>query len=190
MVSIDDDDRGRGVLTPADRKFLRGESDLTEDSAINVRDRIRKRIRHALADFQLLTDNLTERDRRLLFKDTGHRTREEFLSDGVVAKSSNRGTGMLENVVIFVYIVCKDWGVDFEALVERAVKKAETSVWFDGRFERQENVSDMDVSVELRRDSAIDVERAMERFEADEYLSNAEIGALVRAGKIDSDELL
>lgn len=74
-------------------------------------------------------------------------------------------------------------------MIERPVKKVETSVWFDGRFERQENVSDVDVSVELHRDSAIDVDRAMERFEADEYLSDAEIGALIRAGILEGEDL-
>lgn len=124
-----------------------------------------------------------------MFESNGHSSRREFLAEGVVAKDEDRGAGMLEQVVIFVYMVCRDWGLDFESLLERAVRQAETSVWFEGQFEQRENVADVDVTVELRRDSDIDVEDAMERFEEQKYLSNAEIGALFREGLIDGEDL-
>lgn len=189
MVSVDDDERQDAILTKAYRAYLRGEKDYTEKTEVNTRVRIRDRIKHALADFDLLVNNLTPNDRRLIFEADGNSTRREFLAEGVVAKDEDRGAGMLEQVVIFVYMVCRDWGLDFEALVERAVRRAETSIWFDGQFERRENVADVDVSIELRRESDIDVEDAMERFEEQEYLSNAEMGALFREGLIDGEDL-
>jgi hypothetical protein len=190
MVEIDDDARDRGVLTTADRQYLRGEkNDITADTEVNTRVRIRKRIKHTLADFELLTHNLSPRDRKLLFKESGQSKRDEALADGVVAQNSDRGAGMLENTVIFVYMVCRDWGLDFESLIERAVKQAETSVWFDGQFQRREGIHDVDVTIDLHRDSDIDVESAKKRFDQGEYLSLPEIGALVRAGLIDEDEL-
>lgn len=47
----------------------------------------------------------------------------------------------------------------------------------------------MDVSVELHRDSDIDMDVAAERIEAGMDLSHAEIGGLIRPGEIDGEDL-
>lgn len=192
MVAVDDDSRDRGILTPDDRKYLRGSEEkrnITEGTEVNVRLRIRNRIKHALADFELLVHNLSAKDRQLLFETNGHRQREEFVADGVVARNEERGAGWLEQVVIFVYMVCRDWGLDFEALIERAVTRAETSVWLDGQFKRREGCHRANVTVDLQRDVAVDVERAKQRFKDGEYLTLPEIGGLVREGFVDNDDL-
>ena len=60
--------RPRGVLSPADRAYLRGEAELASDqSEYDTRYRIRERVRHALLDFELLFEGLTEQDRRQVF---------------------------------------------------------------------------------------------------------------------------
>jgi len=62
------DERPRGVLSPADRRFLRGEADLQSDqSAYDARYRIRQRVRNALLDFSLLFESLDDRDREQVF---------------------------------------------------------------------------------------------------------------------------
>jgi hypothetical protein len=61
-MSKTDADRPRGVLTPADREFLRGEREGTEGSRYNIRRRIRQRIADAILDFSLLFDGLPKRD--------------------------------------------------------------------------------------------------------------------------------
>lgn len=60
-------ERDRGVLTPADRAYLRGERTYDrEQSERNTRARIRDRTFDGLVDFETLTAELSERDRRLL----------------------------------------------------------------------------------------------------------------------------
>lgn len=62
------DSRPRGVLSPADRRYLAGEADLrTDQSEYDARYRIRERIRHALLDFSLLFEHLAAQDRRQVF---------------------------------------------------------------------------------------------------------------------------
>lgn len=62
------DERPRGILSPADRRFLRGEADLqSEQSVYDVRYRIRQRLRNALLDFSLLFECLDDRDREQVF---------------------------------------------------------------------------------------------------------------------------
>lgn len=63
-----DDSRPRGILSPADRAFLVGEAEFaSEQSAYDARYRIRERLRHALLDFELLFDRLSDEDRRQVF---------------------------------------------------------------------------------------------------------------------------
>ncbi len=60
-------DRDRGLLSPADRAYLRGERTYDrEQSERNTRARIRDRVFDGLIDFETLTAELSERDRRLL----------------------------------------------------------------------------------------------------------------------------
>jgi len=60
--------RPRGILTQADRKFLQGEKELTDQSARNTRRRIRNRFYHALLDFSVLWTYLEEDDLELIFE--------------------------------------------------------------------------------------------------------------------------
>jgi hypothetical protein len=66
----DDTSRDRGVLTPADREFLRGEATLESDqSTYDARYRIRRRVRNAVLDFALLFERMEHRDRERVFAD-------------------------------------------------------------------------------------------------------------------------
>jgi len=61
------DDRPRGLLTEADREFLRGERKLSESAERNARQRIRDRVQTGMADFELLWSLLPDRDLELIF---------------------------------------------------------------------------------------------------------------------------
>lgn len=62
------EERKRGILTPADRRYLRGDEELTEGSEYNTRRRIRERVRNSILDFAILYDHLDESDRSKIFK--------------------------------------------------------------------------------------------------------------------------
>ena len=62
------EERKRGILTPADRRYLRGDEELTEGSEYNTRRRIRERVRNSILDFAILYDHLDESDLSKIFK--------------------------------------------------------------------------------------------------------------------------
>lgn len=61
------EDCPRGLLTEADREFLRGERELSESAERNARQRIRDRVQTGIADFELLWSLLPDRDLELIF---------------------------------------------------------------------------------------------------------------------------
>lgn len=70
------DKRGRGILTPEDRAYLRGETEYEhQQSEINTRKRIRSRLRNAILDFTLLFEHLDDSDRQQVFEQL---KKEEF----------------------------------------------------------------------------------------------------------------
>jgi hypothetical protein len=108
------DDRDRGILTPADRAYLRGEADLsTVQSERNARARIRDRVYEATLDFELLVEGLSERDRRLVFE------KRFDAMDGTEAFDA------LVSALAFVYRAVGDTGLDFEDALREAVNVAE-----------------------------------------------------------------
>ncbi len=63
--------RGRGILTPADRRYLLGEEELTEGSEYNTRRRIRERLYNAILDFEIIFNHLSDEDREQVFQTEG-----------------------------------------------------------------------------------------------------------------------
>lgn len=163
-------ERPRGILSQADREYLRGEKEFGwEQSASNARARIRERVVEAFRDFQLL-ETLEDRDREMVF---------EELSPGEVAACT---ADLLE----FVY---RGVGYDASALeqiVARAVYNGEMGV---SRSEHSGRVQDVQASIEIER--APNVEEVYERYQSDGWaqLTNAELGLLLRRGKLDQTDL-
>lgn len=104
-----DADRGRGVLTPADRRFLEGDVTLgSEQSRYDARYRIRQRTRNALLDFPILFEQLADRDREQVF-DVEH----DDLADAVA------------DAVAFCYLGAAALEADPEQVVAAGVRRAE-----------------------------------------------------------------
>lgn len=106
-----DIDRDRGFLTPADRAYLLGETEMNHDgSKRNAEARIRNRTRNAIVDFDLLTQMLAKKDRHQVFDRAGD---DEELRGGLTAMLS------------FAYLGLREQGVDFEDVLVPAVRSAE-----------------------------------------------------------------
>ncbi len=106
-----DIDRPRGMLSKADRTYLLGEAEMTHDqSKRNAEARIRNRVHETVVDFNLLVHTLAEKDRRQVFEAAADDP--EFI----------RG---LRGMLSFAYLGLKETGVDFEHVLEPAVRKAE-----------------------------------------------------------------
>ena len=99
-----DTDRDRGILTPKDREFLRGESDVSKDTARVKQHRIRERFKNGIADLAYLTE-LTE-DLEPIFNSAGDSS--ELLEAGLLA---------------LVYAGRYEWG-------EEALDAIEQGLWY------------------------------------------------------------
>lgn len=108
---MNDADRPRGILSPADREYLLGEAEMAhEQSRRNAEARIRQRVTDAVLDFGLLVHALSEKDRRQIF--------EKGLDDEAFADG-------LMTMLAFAYMGLKEQGVDFEHVLVPAIRKSE-----------------------------------------------------------------
>ncbi|MFC4359720.1 hypothetical protein ACFO0N_17380 [Halobium salinum] len=158
--------RDRGLLSPADRSYLRGESDLASvQSERNTRGRIRDRVHDGLLDFELLTGALSDRDVELLF--------EKRLGgdDGTVAFDA------LVSAVAFLYRGVDHTDLDFEAVLREGVNLAEA---------REDRAATVTFSKTLH---ALDTDQLRRKLESDESLSLTEIAYLYEADDLGRDEL-
>ena len=107
-------ERGRGILSTADRAYLRGETTYASvQSERNARARIRDRTFEAVQDFELLVEALPDHDRGLVF--------EKRLGD----LSGPAAFDALVSALAFLYRGVDDAGLDFETVLSEAVNVAE-----------------------------------------------------------------
>ena len=146
-----DDDRDRGILSPADRAYLRGETELASvQSERNARARIRDRVHEALYDFEVLVEHLSERDRRLVFED-------RLDAEGVAAFDA------LLSAVAFLYAGVGDTDLAFGTVLAEGVNLAEAT---------NDRAATVDFDVTYR---ALSVEAVRRKIRAGEPLSLTEI---------------
>jgi len=163
-------ERPRGILSDADRDYLRGETDYKHaPSEANRRQTIRERITHALLDFELLSAFLDREDLKKIF--TEAMDREEL----------NRS---LESMVTFTYLGLEREEDLFEHVIETGVYLGSDLNIDDGK-----TVLDIDVTIDIEYSPDIyDLIHQLENGKEDQ-LTPAEIGILVRSGRLEPDHL-
>lgn len=163
---MNDTDRDRGILTPADRAYLRGDRTYaSEQSERNARARIRDRVYDAVLDFEPLVEGLSERDRELVF---GKRFGE---MEGAAAFDA------LVAAVAFLYRATEDTDLAFETVLSEAINVAEAS---------EDRAATVDFDVTFQRLSA---ETLRHKLERGEELSLTELAYLHRSDEVRTDEL-
>lgn len=165
-------DRDRGVLTPADREFLRteGKNLGSEQSRRNTRRRIRQRIRNSIIDFDLIARLLDDEDRELVFEeDEDHWDRVFQAGQKAMIEFLYAGLADAEDVTM-----------DFETVLKSGVHDAE--------LERHDGPVFVDVEFSVETDVQFDLKDARERFENGSALTVAEIGALIATGTVEDPE--
>jgi len=161
---LSDDERGRGVLTPADRAYLRGETEpASVQSERNTRARVRRRVTDALLDFEVLVRGLEERDREQVF--------EGLAEDGPAALDA------MASAVALLYRGADDAGVDFERVLREGVNLAEAA------DDRAATVV-FDVTYHARSPAGL-----REKLASDEALSLTELAYLQEHDAVGLDEL-
>ena len=148
-------ERERGILTEADRAYLRGETDFSSvQSERNARARIRDRLFEAVRDFELLVEGLDEHDRELVF--------EKRVGD----LDGHEAFDALVSAQALLYRGIGDTDLDFETVLHEAVNVAEAG---EGRAA----TVDLDVTYER-----LSPESLLHKLEAGEALSLTELAYL------------
>lgn len=158
--------RDRGILSSADRAYLRGESELASvQSERNTRARIRNRIYHAVRDLELLVEHLPDDDRALVFE----KRFDEI--DGTEAFDA------MVSAMAFLYQATADTDLEFETVLKEGINLAEA------RNDRAAAVS-LEVTYQ-----SLTVEQLRHKLQRGETLSLTEIAFLHESEAIRRDEL-
>ena len=163
--------RERG-LSKADREYLASGGETiaeSENAHINIRHRIRSRIRESIVDFWLLTEYLSERDRHLVFREGTDDWDNWELQIGI--KSA---------IQLFYTALDQSDLADFDAVLTSAIHDAE----------RRESSGPVliDVDFEVEVDEQFHVQEAYDKFQRGVPLSPMEIGTLLVTGRVHDPE--
>ncbi|MEE6209583.1 hypothetical protein U3A55_05380 [Salarchaeum sp. III] len=159
-------ERPRGLLSSADRAYLRGDGELGSTQAErNARGRIRDRVEHALLDFEVLLEGLSERDRELVFeKRLGERDGTEVF-DALVSATA------------FLYAGVEDTDLAFDTVLSEGINLAEAE-------------NDRAASVAFERTyHALDAETLLRELDAGNSLSLTELAFLHASDDVSREEL-
>lgn len=164
------EERPRGILSQTDREYLCGLKEYAQPQTdANRRQEIRERVRNGMKDFVLLVFGLPEKQREQIFETLEE---EDELAD------------VLGLMVTFVYLGLDNERPRFETCLERAILQAEN---LDKLFQSAGRATDVDVSLSVEYNP--DIDRLVGRLHRGDELTAAEIGALVKAGRLDPDNL-
>jgi hypothetical protein len=160
-----DDERDRGVLTPADRAYLRGDRTYGSVQAErNARARIRQRVLDALFDFEVLVEGLSDRDRDLVFGDR-------------VGEAGTEGFDALVALVAFAYDGVGRTDLDFGTVLREGLNLAEA---------RDDRAATVELDVTYH---ALDADQLRGKLEDGADLSLTEIAHLYESDAVGREEL-
>jgi len=102
------DDRKRGILSPEDREFLRGEREhISQGAKYNTRRRIRQRVKNGILDFVLLFRELPETD-RVKIVDEFDMGPVEASSGGITVHIGTSGPPAITRALAFLCLLHED----------------------------------------------------------------------------------
>lgn len=168
---LDPVDRPRGILSPTDREYLCGMKDYSHDQTeLNRRQAIRERTVEGIRDFNLLWLLLEQ-------------TEWEKIMEAFDTEELNTA---FSSMLAFMYIGIDQDSGRMRQILERGLylgANYDTS----GRWSGKANSVDVDIDIEYEPN----VDQLYERVQdgEGEQLTPGEIGALVKAGKLDSEDL-
>ena len=165
-------DRDRGILSNTDREFLFDKKEYKhKQSALNRKRDIRNRVANALQDFILLNTLISGAEIEKIFN--------HEMDDDNLDKS-------LRNMISFVYN-----GIDhdrgrLEDIISKGVRDAINKHKTDQKGGEATHVSTI---IDIERTP--DVDELYDKLQEGktDQLSNGEVGALIRSGKLDSDDV-
>ena len=163
--------RPRGVLSPTDRLYLSGEKDYNHhQTELNRRQVIRERTVEAIRDFDLLWLLLDESER-------------EKIVDSFEAEELEQN---LASIVAFMYLGVEGEIDRLEDIFEMGIHEATNYTLGDAW-----TVNRTEISVDIDVEQYPDIDKTYERFKQGQgrQLTAGEIGHLVKAGRLDPEDL-
>lgn len=164
MTESDQDDQTGGLLTPPQREYLRGDSDIKSESTHErvTRSRLRDRIYATLSiDFALLGKSLRKDDR-----------------EQVLDQLDVDVTPSLIEMVAWIHQAAETLGLDSKRVLEEGIERGEA------------RLGNEDVTVEVEIEFHSGVEHLQERFESgDPTLTGSELARLQLETSIGVDEI-
>lgn len=163
------EDRPRGILSMTDREYLCGLKDYAQPQTdANRRQDIRERVKNGLEDFWLLVLFLKRDEREKIVEDLGQDATEEVIA----------------SMAAFSYLALEQDQPRFEECLERGILMAANR---DKLFRSAGRATDADVSIGVEYNP--DPEKLYRQLEQGKNLTDAEVGVLVRHGKVDGEDL-
>lgn len=191
----DGDDRDRGVLSPADRRFLRSPEEYTRQATHERENAIRERAWNSFLDGSVLVKYTTPDQRREIFDGweefsqplsaPGDDDRPDHFPDPADHRGKwfekVRGEAGFSSWVSFLYLgLSESDEFDFETVLREGIERAEES---RGRI-----VTDLDFRIDTRERRSIG--ELKNRFQQRLVLTTEEIQRLRAAGEFTDDELV
>jgi len=100
---MSEDERGRGILTPADREFLRNPEDYSRQAAYNRNEAIKERVENSMLDFMLLARELDAGVYEDLFS-----AKREAVDGGVMSTIPEGNLGVPFGVMFLIRVALAD----------------------------------------------------------------------------------
>lgn len=165
-------DRNRGILSSVDRKFLFGEKEYEHKQSVSNRKQdIRNRVSNSFQDFILLSSLMRNSEKQKIFQSE---------MDDIILDES------LKKMISFVYN-----GIDrdrsrLEDIISRGVHEAINE---NNREQNSGEATHVSTIIDIQRKP--DVDRLYDKLQSGEanQLTDNEVGALIRSGKLNSEDI-
>lgn len=142
---VESEERPRGLLTPTDRAFLRGEKEYgTKQQTTNRYQNIRKRIANGLLDFSTIRYSLRDKERKRIFRNPADAA---GVSDPLFFEN-------LQSMLYWTYLGLKEQNYDFEGLLIDAIEQAEED--FARKYWGEGVTVDVHFDIDVTRSHSID----------------------------------
>jgi hypothetical protein len=166
---LNPEDRPRGIISKTDREYLCGLKEYAQPQTdANRRQAIRERVINGLEDFALLFLFLEDDEREKVFEELGDEKTEEVIA----------------SMAAFAYLGVDQERPRFEQCLERGILQAANR---NKLFRSTGRATDADVSINVEYNP--DPDKLAREFKQGKKLTDAEIGLLVRSGKIYGEDI-
>lgn len=183
-------ERGRGILSPSDREYLRNPDNYSRQASYRRRDEIAERVWNSFLDGRLLFHELDEKERQRIFTGWSEFANTPDPSDDREYEPKEYAHEIFEKIdaergfagfFAFLYLGLTEIdSLDFAEKLELGVRLAEGS--------RGREVSDFSLDIESHPRPTTD--ELLARFQKRQELSTDQLNRLRESDEIDDEELI